>query len=132
MNKETNMELIVLENKLVQGNQMVFSKNLDDVLLPFIAISKALGANVDWKGNNSALIELNNKRYNLNIDEISLYEEGSQINLIFPTPGEPLCCDPKENELLINYVSLKTVLEVLRIPASIQVDYNNKSVRVYS
>lgn len=55
--------------------------------LPLIEVIESLGVHVTWRDHNAADITFGEKRYLLNLAEVSFVEEGKRFNLVATPPG---------------------------------------------
>ena len=98
------------------------------VLLPLTAIMRQLGADIQWRSDRVAQIRWNGKDYMLNTSEVSLLEDGNDRNLIIPTPGGKMHTQAIDRELLLDHLSVKTVMLMLGTQIKIDVDHLHQSV----
>ena len=55
--------------------------------LPLVLIINSLGGTVDWISEREVYITVNNKEYLLNCDELTLYQDGVDFNILALVPG---------------------------------------------
>lgn len=123
-------QLIVAGVSLPQGKYMEFIGTAPRryALIPLTAVIKELGADVEWMSDTVARIRWNDKMYTLNTLEVSLLEDGRDLNLIIPTPGGRVHSQAIGCELLLDDVSVKTVALMLGTTIKVNVDYLNQIV----
>ena len=123
--------LIVEGKDITAGNHVILNRENDYAELPFIAISKALGVQVDWISDREVIMDFDDTKYILNPLEKTLYEEGDSFNMILLPPGEfhktyyELC----DKEVIIDNVYMFRFIRV--IGAMMDIDYDNSVVNIY-
>ena len=93
--------------------------------LPVVIILEALGAEIKQNSDSVVKFRYNGADYILDIQAVSVVEEGSNWNLIMPAPGGTMRYEILENELLLDYISIETLLYGLGSDICIKVDYDN-------
>ena len=93
--------------------------------LPVVVILEALGAEIKQNSDLVVKFRYNGADYILDIQAVSVVEEGSNWNLIMPAPGGTMRYEILENELLLDYISIETLLYGLGSDICIKVDYDN-------
>lgn len=98
--------------------------------LPLTRVLKGLGMDVKWADDNTAHITYRNKKYVLNLAEVSFAEEGKEGNLISPVPGGQRTYKVLERELVLDGNTVMGLLARLGMKASIEIDFENAAVFV--
>lgn len=125
-----NCKLIVAGYDISDGNYIEFHEAPRYVALPFTAVLKALGAQVEWKSEFVAEIEFNEAKYTLDTREASFVKEGSNTNCIIPAPGSQVHYQVVENEFVLDHITLRTIAMILGITIRIDIDYQNYYVLI--
>lgn len=128
--QSSNSRLTVAGTGLPQGKHMVFvnTSSSSCVLLPFTAIMEQLGADVQWSSNEIAQIRFRGKVYTLNTIDVSLIEDGTDLNCILPAPGGKIHAHLMEKELMLDHVTFQTVALMLETRLVVDVDHQNQTV----
>lgn len=127
----TKPMLTVLGVKLAQGNLVKFQKDPKCTLVPFVAVVKALGADVEWKSNVEAEVSFKNQKFNLNILQPSFKRMGMDFNCIIVAPGgKKIVFETLEKELLLDTIALKTAVLGMGVSLKIDADANEENVEI--
>jgi hypothetical protein len=128
--QSSNSRLTVAGTGLPQGKHMVFvnTSSSSYVLLPVTAILEQLGADVQWSSNEIAQIRFRGKVYTLNTIDVSLIEDGTDLNCILPAPGGKIHAHLMEKELMLDHVTFQTVALMLETRLVVDVDHQNQTV----
>lgn len=88
---DNDVRLIVKGKDITEGNhvKVVFVEDLNTqrIELPFVAIMKALGAEVTWKDEYTAEMRYNGEEYTLDSNKHLFCKKGDEHNLLIPAPG---------------------------------------------
>ncbi|MBR5320882.1 MAG: hypothetical protein IKU41_03475 [Clostridia bacterium] len=96
-----------------------------------VPILKCLGAEVIRVNDELTSIDINDKRYYLNIKEKFLYENGYEsINLLFQVNGSPIFVYNIKNDLIVDTATLSLVLHNMGEKVFIQFDVENSTVSI--
>ena len=128
--KSSYTRLTVAGKNLTEGKYMVFTGTTPGryVLLPFTAIMTQLGADVQWSTNEIAQIRFRGKTYTLNTIDVSLTEDGVDLNYILPAPGGKIHAQLMEKELMLDHQTFQTVALMLETRLVVDVDHQNQTV----
>ncbi len=127
------------ENKLIVAGkehhlpekQMVFQERADHsstVELPFVTVLESLGAKVGRSSGEVTELEWNGKKYLLNNVRATLVAEGTNFNCIIPAPGSKVSHQIVDGVFLLDWVSIRTVTEMMGISIKAEIDYQNHIV----
>lgn len=125
------------ENLMGEGKLIVNGKESEQKIniyqtyaeLPFITILTELGAKIEWN-DTVANINFNEKTYRLDITSKTLILTGNNKNLI-PTRGNSSYkCDVVEGEIILDDVSLYTVMQNLEYPIKYNLDFDALTVEI--
>ena len=97
--------------------------------LPLVDIMKRLGMKVDWVDKSTAEITYKDKKYILNLSEVSLVEIGQNFNLLLPPPGGNRFYTVLEKELILDSNTIQSAMYLMGIKMNI--DINRKEQTVY-
>ena len=129
----SNYKLIVAGRDITRGSNIT-SQNIigifKDMYLPFTAILKCYGAQVNWITDTVAEITCNDSKYILDLSDQTLVKEGSNGNYIIPAPGSTLYTKAAGKELYIDSLNLRCVLKFIGINVRIEIDHQNKTVTI--
>ena len=122
--------LIVLGQDITKGNYVNFHEKPRYAELPFTAVMKALGANVEQKNENMIEIVFDSKTYVLDTKSVTLVKAGSNNNCIIPAPGSKVYYQIVENELVIDDITFNTIAMMMGIKLKIDVNYQQNIVEI--
>lgn len=120
-------KLIVNGTEITEKNVFLYS---DCTQLPLTAVLKGLGMSVNWFDENRAEVAYKNKKYTLNLSEFSLIENETNENVLLAPPGGKPIYKTLEKELILDDNTTKSVLFLMKIDVSIQVDRNTNTVYI--
>lgn len=101
----------------------------DNADLPLLAIIKALGGNVVWDSSLVAIIEVNNKLYTFDSEQLTLYEnDHPSINLFHLVFGGTTFVHSIEKDVLVDSTLCKNILLRMGENVCIELDYNNSTI----
>ena len=125
----TKNGMLNVNGKDIISENVKIHKNYAD--LPFTDVLKALGFNVVWLNGNNAEIILNDKKYILNLAEVSFIEDGKNNNLILPPPGSRTYnCEVLEKELILDSVTVHSVMYLMKRKININIDHDKLIVYI--
>ncbi len=129
----SSYKLIVAGRDITQGSNIT-SQNIigifKDMYLPFTAILKCYGAQVNWITDTVAEITCNGSKYILDLSDQTMVKEGSNGNYIIPAPGSTLYTKAAAKELYIDSLNLRCVLRFIGTNVRIEIDHQNKTVTI--
>lgn len=123
-------ELIINGVAVTQENVVLHSSYAD---LPLTEVMKSFNMEVNWIDENVAEITYEDKKYSLNLSEISLIEvepDCTNYNLITPAPGGRRHYTVLEKELILDSVTIKCALYKMGINIYIDVDRKEQIVSI--
>lgn len=102
------------------------------VILPLSYILNDLGVQVEWESNNKGSFTYGEELFIIDMSDGTklLDEEGN--SLLFPAPGGNMYVGAEEYELMLDSVTLKSVLYIIGIEVQTGIDINNKVLNVYN
>ncbi len=101
------------------------------VILPFCYIMNELGVSIDWEREEKGSFAYGDAMYCIDMsDGIKLLDEDGDT-LLIPAPGGNMYVGEEEYELILDSVTLKTVLHIIGIDVQTGIDINNKVLSVY-
>ena len=101
----------------------------ETVELPFTAILKAYGFEVEWLDDIHARISMDDKIFELNLERVEVTEKESDFNYLVPAPGSRRSYTLMENELYLDYITTKSFL-FLANDDRILIDTDQQALRV--
>ena len=129
----SNYKLIVAGRDITQGNYIKVSNVTDNscsIYLPFTAVAKSYGVKVNWTSNTVAEITYNGNTYLLDLSNVSLTKKGSNSNYLIPAPGSSMYAQAMGKELILDHVTLRSVLMSMGINSQVRLDHQSKTVTV--
>ncbi len=97
--------------------------------LPLTEVMKSLDMKVDWIDKSTAEITYKDKKYTLNLSNVSLIEVGQSSNLLLPPPGGNRFYTVLEKELILDSNTIKSTMYQMGI--KIHIDIDDKEQIVY-
>lgn len=127
----SNVELFV-ENQSISSVGVRINNKKEYAELPIVRICEVLGAQVEWDGR-IADISLGEKIYELDIDNFTLYESGSNFNLLTPPVGGQLWTYYRagENELYVDTITLGYFFYKIGVLATVDAETNIVNVNYH-
>lgn len=125
-----NLGKLYVNNNCIEGVDI--DVNSDCAKVPFLKIIRCLNLSVEEKTTNKYEIKNRNAVYFLNCnDKISLVRKGDTENLLIPPPGCFLYhCEYKDNEVVVDSVTLKGALQRMGVLVEVLIDQDTCSVYV--
>lgn len=120
-------------NDIISGEYCLFKSydgNNGNVELPFIAILKAYGFDVEWINDNHAKIVFKSKNYHLYLNSIEVIEEITGYDLIEPAPGSKRSYTIANKELYLDYINIMAFMNLIGENIKFDVNYDTLSVNV--
>ena len=111
---------------ITKENVMIYS---DYAELPLTEVMKSLDMKVDWVDESTAAVIYKEKKYTLNLSNVSLVEAGQNFNLLLPPPGGNRLYTVIDKELILDSNTIKSTMYQLGI--KINIDINRKEQIVY-
>lgn len=102
------------------------------VVLPLCYILNDLGVTVDWESEEKGLFTYDDKTYFIDISEGAKVIDENGNTLLIPAPGGNMYTGTASKEVILDSVTLKTVLRIIGIQVQTGIDINNKVLNVYS
>jgi len=127
---ETRCKLIVKGNEL--DSQMKFNYEYSYAEIPILAVIKNLGAEVEWQQNKTtAEITFKEKKYILDTEDNTIFEEGKTFNFIVIAPGSKhsIYSYVNDNEFIIDSDSAKLFFTAV-MGVNIKTDIKNGIVNI--
>jgi hypothetical protein len=100
------------------------------VKMPFTEVIKALGFDVEWISDSISHIIFMDKKYVLNLEDVSLVEFGYNDNSIRPAPGGTLHFSVMEKELILDGVTVMYVIQKMGVDISVRFDLDEAIVYI--
>lgn len=126
MTDDDDCRLVVKGKDITSGNYVKLHNDQGYADLPLTAIMDALGAEIKWEDNITALFAFDGKEYILNIEECSLVYNGGMINILSTPPGGSRYYQVIGNELIIDSTTIRGFFSIIGV--SIKLDYSNMVV----
>ena len=124
----TNEHCLIVFGKSFPQNDLIhvyYEGQSINAKLPVVVILEALGAEIKQSSASVVKFRYNDADYILDLQAVTVVEEGYNDNLIIPAPGGTMRYEILENELLLDYISIETLLYGLGSNICIVVDYDN-------
>ena len=131
--KESQSGTLVVNNgDAVTENVVIhFKENANYADLPLTEVMKSLGITVDWIDSDIAEISYNDKKYVLNLAEVSLVENGKDYSFIIPAQGSTnFHYKVLEKELVLDDVTVRSIIYTIK-KIHINIDINHDKLIVY-
>ena len=130
---DSNYKLIVSGRDITRGNYLSINNITDnscDIHLPFTSVAKCYGVQVKWTSNSVAEVTFQDRKYILDLSDISLVKEGSSFNCIIPAPGSSVHSQVMGKELILDSVTLRSVLSFMGLNVQIRINHQDKTVTI--
>ena len=98
--------------------------------LPFIAIIKEYGFNIDWDNDSIAKLFYNSKTYFFDLVKVEVTEEKGCKSILIPEPGSGRSYTIIDKELYLDYSTLRCFMSFIDEDINIIVDYDTLCVNV--
>ena len=98
--------------------------------LPFIAIIKEYGFNIDWDNDSIAKLFYNSKTYFFDLVKVEVTEEKGGKSILIPEPGSGRSYTIIDKELYLDYSTLKSFMSLIDEDINIIVNYDTLCVNV--
>ena len=98
--------------------------------LPFIAIIKEYGFNIDWDNDSIAKLFYNSKTYFFDLVKVEVTEEKGGKSILIPEPGSGRSYTIIDIELYLDYSTLRCFMSFIDEDINIIVDYDTLCVNV--
>lgn len=123
--------LIVNNKYTIADNVTIYYKeNSSYNSLPLIEFLEILGADIEWIDEISANVTYKEKKYILNLNEVSLVEEGNSMNLILSADGWRREYTVLDRELLLDSVTVKCAFQFMGDRIYFRYDHDKSIVYV--
>ena len=120
-----NNETTITENVVIH-----LKENANYADLPLTEVLKNLGMTVDWVDDDTAEITYSDKKYALNLSEVSLVEFEQDFNLLLPPPEGNRSCKILDGELILDSNTIKSALYQMGEKINIDIDRNELVVYI--
>ena len=98
--------------------------------LPFIAILKEYGFNIEWDDDSNAKLCYKSKTYFLDLVKVEVTEKRGGNSILIPAPGSGRSYTIIDKELYLDYGTLISFMSLLDEDINIIVNYDALSVNV--
>ena len=98
--------------------------------LPFIAIIKEYGFDIDWDNDSIAKLFYNSKTYFLDLIKVEVAEEKGGKNFLVPEPGSGRSYTVIDKELYLDYSTLRCFMSFIDEDINVIVNYDTLCVNV--
>lgn len=98
--------------------------------LPFIAILKEYGFNIEWDDDSNARLYYKSKTYFLDLIKVEVTEIKGGKNFLIPEPGNWQSYTIIDKELYLDYSTLRCFMSFIDEDINIIVDYDTLCVNV--
>lgn len=130
-NKPTrNNQLIILGKNIAAADKVVFNQEENYVLLPVVTVLESLGAEVIWESRSVAILQMNDRRFILDIETMSFFEEGENINYLIPAPGAVVHHCINDGTFLLDTITINTIAIAIGVRLRIVVDASRYVVEI--
>ena len=129
--EEYEAVLYVNSTESIKNNVTLFlnEKTEEEIItLPFVLFLNSIGMEVEWVSENEAFVYDGNKKYAMNISDITLYTEGSNENLFVYVDGGYSVYKTLEKELVVDSASVTCTLLEMGIKARFSIDKTERII----
>ena len=113
---------------VTKENVMIHSDDYAE--LPLTEVMKSLDMTVDWVDDNTADIAYKDKKYTLDLSNISLIENEQSFNLLLPPPGGTRFYKILEKELVLDSNTIKSAMYLMGTKINIDIDRKEQIVYI--
>ena len=120
--------LLTMNGAVIAQENVTIRSNYTE--LPLTEVMKSLGMDVNWLDKSTARITYNDKKYTLNLTNITLLEDGQNHNLLLPAPGGKRHYTVLDKELILDSNTIKSVMYLMGIHLKIDIDQKEQIVTI--
>ena len=128
--KETyiNATVVVDGKVLVNRNAKIFG---DHVELPLIDILSGIGYSVKWVDTTTAILCNGDRNIRISLEKRQVVDLNNNENILyFPAGKMYFCCYPVCDDLLLDEVTLRTLLFTMGIEVDIHIDAERAEIQI--
>ena len=129
--KATNNCKLIVNGEDISSEVYVnihFEKRYADI--PFIAVMRALGGEVEWISPSTAKVIFNGKNYSLNTTECLFVEEGKSLNLMSTPPGGTRHYQVIGDEFILDDGTMSGAFQLMGFDIKIDRNFEEKIISI--
>ena len=129
-----NLKFVCLDASLWVDNQDVSGITVklyaDYADVPLLRVLEALGAEIQIESNKYVNVSLNGNVYSLDIKKLEFFENGNTENLLYLVDGNSVFVYAKGQDVMVDTVTLKAILQEMELSVTIYTDRTNHRVDI--
>lgn len=99
--------------------------------IPLVEFFEKIGASINWRTKNIAVITFQNEKYILNLRNKTFTKKGENYNMMTPVPGcEIFYCCAIENDIIVDGDTLKGILDQIDFGCYFEYDIANSVIKI--
>jgi len=128
----TNAEVMFCDNRLDTDLAFIYKNEKSQIraVIPIVPILNVLGCRINWLSSAIAEVHYQGNVYLLDLDKKGVFESKDKRSNLLDALGERWYREVVSNDLLVDSTSLSCALLQIGIPVIIDIDIENRVVRI--
>ena len=123
--QDTGYNLIVNNRDMTKSKYASYQITSELIEVPLVAVFEGLGAKVTYI-NDSIVEILYREKYILNLDEVTLFMEGYDFDLLYPAPGSTMKYRVHQGDLVLDHLTVRNIFWLIGRDVKTKIDFQNK------